>query len=328
MNKQTLDFLVPSPFVKYDLSRPPGFRNLGSGVGVKYARVEQAGGDNYTCRRISDVSEIESTIIFADWLWFVVEADPIDQVKSFLALDNKLKIIYGSELCVLGWSLNLLHRLLEGVDLVTYNTHYQRKLYRTRGIYNSRFLCDPIPEQTFFPIDEKERRLVCVGQISEAKRSDAVLKIFSELQGNVETAYIGGNFVWGANHNKADGDLHQSIQGIADIFIENATELEVAKIVNSSSFFAHTAMMDTCSCSQQENSTAGNITFALTHPTMRERTPYCFDTVDELVEVLLEYPELGSECHTKDVSEALATSESWSYAAWRNQVAQLLKMIQ
>ena len=324
-----LDFLVPRRFAAYDLSRPPGYRNLGSGVGVKYARVEEAGGKQYHCRRTFDISEIKSDIIFADWLWFCLDADRVEQIKSFLACEASIKIIYGSELCMLNFPLNELNRLLDPDEniIITHNTAYQRKLYKCRNIYDSRHLCDPIPGHCFFPEAPKQRRLVCMGQINEAKRSDLVLQIFQELKGEVETMYIGGNLVWGKNKNRTDAELHLEIQETADIFIENATQAEVAEKVNESAFFAHVAAMDCSSTCQQENATAGNITFALTHPTMKERTPYCFDNVDGLINAIKEYPELGSEKHRDDMNAALETSQMWTYEAWRSQIANILRIV-
>ena len=57
-----------------------------------------------------------------------------------------------------GWPRNILGRLIESADLITHNTEYQRHLYQIIGIYNSRFLCDPIPESIFFPDKRNSKR--------------------------------------------------------------------------------------------------------------------------------------------------------------------------
>lgn len=325
---QILDFLIPHFCVDYDLSLPPSLSNAGSGVGVKYARVVEAGEPEYLCRRIDNVNDVQSDIVFADWLWFCTGEDEglIDRIKAFLALENKIKIIYGSELCVLAWSRNVLDRLLSGVNFVTHNTDYQRKMYRILGIYNSMFLCDPIPPR-FTPSSKKERRLVCMGQISEAKRSEAVIDIFTLLSDtDVETVYLGGRLLWGSpNNNRQANDMQREIKNIADVFIENADEETVTNEVNISSFFGHVAYHDVASCSQQENATAGNITFALTHPTMKERTPYLFDDVETLAEAVSDYT-LESEQHNIDKNRAIKISEQWSYQAWNTQIEDILRL--
>ena len=144
--QHSIKFLVPSKFAKYDLSRPPGLRNTGGGMGVKYARVEQASRIHF-CQRITSVDEIEpDDIVFADWLWFVASdgIDKVDCVKPFIELPN-VKGIYGSELSVLTWAGKLLDQAIANADVITHNTEYQRQLYRVLGIYTSRFWCDPIP---------------------------------------------------------------------------------------------------------------------------------------------------------------------------------------
>lgn len=327
-NKQTLDFLLPERFADYDLAKPPGFNNRGGGVGTKYARVEEAGGDDYECRRIHDLDQIESDIVFADWLWFCVgeEIQLKEQVKSFAALD-KMKVLYGSELSVLRWPRQTLERLLDSVHVVTHNTDYQKSLYRIVGIYNSLFLCDPIPSR--FRPDQKARRLVCMGQIEESKRSAAVLDIFQRLsETEIECIYLGGPTLWGSpNYARKANDLASAIEDIADMYILNATEAEVAKVLAVSAFHAHVAYLDVASCSQQENAAAGVVTFSLTHPTMKNRTKYRYNSIDALVDAISSYPDLNTETHETDMREALDLAEMWSYEAWRGQISGITRML-
>ena len=107
----SIKFLVPSKIATYDLSRPPGLRNRGGGMGVKYARVEEASRIHF-CQRITSVDEIEPhDIVFADWLWFVASDDKVDAVKSFIELPN-VKGIYGSELSILNCQSKLVKQLI------------------------------------------------------------------------------------------------------------------------------------------------------------------------------------------------------------------------
>ncbi len=326
----SLKFLVPPEFVGYDLSRPPSRTNRGGGVGVKYARVEQAGGDDFDCKRISTVDEVEADdVVFADWLWFCTGIDTtmIEQAKRFIELPNP-KVLYGSELAVLGYPRTIIRQLVESADLITYNTEYQRDLYKVIDIHNARFLCDPIPESLFKPASAKERRLVCVGQISQAKRSEAVVEIFEHLASSeVERVYVGGGMAWGDNHqDKKNSELHFRIADVADEFVENATELEMAQIVNRSAYYGHVSIHDVASSGMQENGAAGNVIFGLTHPVLKERTSYRFSDPKSLAEAVLTYP-FESDRHQQDIDAMLAIAKDWSYSAWREQMELILRIM-
>ena len=331
MHKRSLKFLLPSQFSSYDLLNPPGPHNRGGGVGVKYARIEEAGGDAYDCQRISDVQDVgPEDIVFADWLWFCSTGGKsiVDQVKSFIELPSP-RCVYGSELCVLTWPQNVLQRLVEHTDLITHNTAYQRNLYEVIGIYNSRFLCDPVPAPAFAPsAQKKRRRLVCMGQISEAKRSDAVVEIFERLEGSeVERCYIGGCMAWGTYYqDKRSGQLHKQIESLSDLFIENATQQEATEIINESSFYAHVSYHDVASSSNQENMAAGNIVFGLMHPVLRERTKYRFAKPEALAEAVVKYP-FQTEKHQEAMKQTVSSAADWSYEAWQEQIDAILRLI-
>ena len=317
-------FLVPEPYHNYDLSRPPGTSNLGSGIGVKYARVEEACGVymKTPAKRIWRTEDAEGAdIVFADWLWFCVgRVDRDAQIGAFLKLPMP-KAIYGSEMCALGWPRNTVRALVDHVQLVTHCCDYQRRLYRVMEIYHSAYLSDPVPDHIFYPSPKKKCRLVCVGQISEAKRSEKVVELFQRLKGShVQTVYIGNVRMWGSQHqSKTNNALQEQIAVNADKYIPSASQAETAQIVNESAYFAHVADHDTASESQQENTSAANVTFALTHPLMRERTKYRYETIDAMADEILTYP-FGTEEHEEDMIEALTVADRWSYASFGKQM--------
>ncbi len=325
-----IKFLVPAKSAKYDLLRAPGLQNTGGGVGVKYARVEEAS-EYHLCQRITDIDEIEPTdIVFADWLWFVGDKDQskTDKIKSFIGLPN-VKGIYGSECSVLTWEGKEVQKLIANAHVITHNTEYQRQLYKTLGVYHSQFLCDPIPESVFVPAkDEQVRRLVCMGQISLAKRSDAVVAIFKALEGSgVERCYMGGKMMWGDYQvMKIESDLHDEIESVSDRFIENATQTEVAAITNTSAFYAHVAHHDVASSGCQENMMSANVVFGLIHPMLKERTPYRFTEPLALAEAIAGY-EFGSEQHRKDADRVTELAKKWSYEAWNKQLNSILRVV-
>ena len=321
-----LRFLIPEPYHNYDLARPPGTTNLGSGIGIKYARVAEACDMAKRIYKVEDAADAD--IVFADWLWFCVgRVDREEQVKAFLKLSMP-KVIYGSEMCALGWPRNLLRALTNRVELVTHCCDYQRRLYRPMGIYHSAYLSDPVPEHVFCPSPAKRCRLVCMGQISAAKRSEKVVELFQRLKGShVETVYLGNVRMWGAqHHDKLNNALQEQIAYAADTYISSASQAQTAEIVNESSFFAHVAHHDTASESQQENTSAANVTFALTHPLMRERTNYRYETIEAMADEILTYPFAMDE-HEDDMVEALTVADRWSYASFSKQMEGVIKTL-
>lgn len=323
-----LRFLVPKNYSMYDLTRPPGTTNMGSGIGVKYARVEEAASQLHDAKRIFDVADADGAdIVFADWLWFCVgSVDVNHQIDSFLRLPQP-KVIYGSELCALGWGRNLLNGLVNNVQLITHCCDYQRRMYGVMGIYHSTYLCDPVPP-VFRPDPVKVPRLVFMGQISAAKRSHLVIEILQGLKGTgIETAYIGNVRMWGSqHHNKANNSFQQQISRLADLYVPRASQAETAQVVNGSNCFGHVAHHDTACESQQENGSAANITFGLTHPLMWERTKYRFETVDALVDAVVAYP-FGEEQHELDMVETLEIADGWSYGSFHGQLHTILETL-
>ena len=168
-----------------------------------------------------------------------------------------------------------------------------------------------------------------MGHISEAKRSDAVAELFTLLEPeDIDLIYIGGNMAWGNRMvTKKQMEFQDTIKNCSNHFIENGTQQDVARIVNMASFYAHVSYHDVSSLSMQENMLGGNIVFGLSHPVLRERTPYRFDSPKSLAEAITSY-EFGSDQYETD-SEMMANyaTKHWSFAAWHDQIDAILRLI-
>ena len=316
----------------YDLSRPPGLNNRGGGTGVKYARILEAS-DFHFVGRISNVEEIEpDDIVFADWLWFY----PADEtqskagkIKQFLELEN-IKGICGGELSMLTWNGKEVKRVIDGADFITHGNEYQRRLFGVQGVYNSRLLADPVPEDVFSPspTNNIKRQLVCGSQLSVAKRSDAVVEIFRFLKDTeVETCYVGGVSVWGGTTpSKNDIKIQDQIKAEADMFVENASQSELAEICNKSAFYAHVSIHDVTSINCQENMMAGNVLFGLEHPMLKERTTYRYTDPKVLAEAVAAYP-FDTDQHYDDIKKVTTKASEWSYKSWNKQLHAILRTI-
>ena len=332
-----MDCLMPYTLAGYDLMKPPGPGNSGGGVATKYARCASIpGGLNF--RRITTVSEVDTDIVWADWLWFSPaylgdEEDNKEQrIRDFLSLDVKFKGISATELNVCTWANNHRRMLingvddLKGVDCITHVNDYQKRMYQYCGIKNSKFLCDPINEYQFYPA-RKENRLVCMGQIGWHKRSRLVANLFKALKGSdIETCYLGGSKMWGNAKNAEYNQLHDEVEVVADTFVENATEAQCAYYVNTSKYYAHLAWHDVSPISQRENMMSGNVSFALTHPSMQEVTPNTYDTVEEMAEGIITYHSNPDPTRftTDSLNAHTFAMKTNSYKAWREQMLKIL----
>ena len=327
MDRYRLKFLIPPHFVDFDLLQPMGPKNRGGGTALKYARVQEAAAPHFKCDRVGSTDDVDpGDIVFADWMWFCVTEDdtqPIDRVKHFLEMPN-IKIVYGSEFCVVKMPFKLIQEIVDSAEMVLHNSIHLRNFYRIIGIYDSCFLSDPVPP-IFMPSIAKKPRLVCMGQISEAKNTQAAVSVFEGLKGTgIERVFLGGKSLWGQEFaNMRATYLQNAIESASDLFIENATQNEVAKICNESTFYGHYAFHDVSSYSGQENMSAGNIMFGLGHPILKERTDYRFDTVESLTEAIANY-SLDAEQYQTDLKRTLEMAEQWSYESWHNQMSIIL----
>lgn len=321
--------------VDYNLLEPMGPKNPGGGVALKYARVQEACSPYFKAARIGSVDEIEpNDIVFADWMWFCVIKDDegditnIDKVKAFIEIPN-IKLVYGSEFCVSGLPFTLIQKITDAADMVLHNSKHLRNLYRVIAIYNSFFLSDPVPP-IFSPSIDKKRRVVCMGQISEAKNTGAVVSLFEALEGTgIERAFLGGRSLWGEeslSSKQKSVALQDQIEELSDIFIENATQMDVAKVCSESMFYAHYAIHDVSSYAGQENTCAGNITFGLGHPILKERFGYVFETPLQIAEAIKNY-SVDTDQYETDFRKTLEIAGQWSYESWRDQMSTVLRRI-
>ena len=305
----------------YQLESQPGPKNKGGGPFTKYARLNTFP----EVELILKPEEATRGIVFADWLYFHENKNISDEkVKSFLELEADFKGIIGTELKFLTWLDTLRSKLIKNVDCITHVNAYQRDLYKTVGIENSKFLADPVPEHLFYPA-QKQRRLVCMGKIGWNKRTQLVIDLFKALKDtSIETCYLGGASMWGSKENLYANELQKDLEEVTGVFIENATQQQVAYVLNSSMFYAHVAWHDVSPISQRENMMAGNVSFSLTHPGLREVTPYNYTDIEEMVAAILAYPdEKFAEDSAKARDFAIKTN---SYQAWRKQLNLVLEI--
>ena len=319
-----IDILVPDTIARYDISQPPGPANAGGGMSVKYARVEEALSMRYTVRRLSDVEDVNADIVIVDPLWFTWGGDIDEKTEAFLCCGFERVLICGSESNLLYWPHRLRARVvIQDATWRTHNSRYQRQFLRTCGIYDSQYLCDPVPESLFYPAT-KAPRIYASGQISWEKRTESLVELYTYLQGShVETCYVGSATTWGDDDNPESLSerfrLQALLQDVTDTFHGNVTQAQVARISNTSQFFMHVAEHDTSCQGEQEAAMGGACLFGLGHPINAERPVRQFVDIAECAEAILQ-TRITSRANTKVHDFAM---RNWSYEAFLKQFDRL-----
>ena len=325
-----LNFLVPKGYSQFNLYKGIGKGNAGGGIAVKYARCVEAAEPYWESQRIESIDAMDGDILCAEFNSFMVE-DWAECVKSFLTAPARIKILCMSDLSVLKAPKKMVSYLIEGAhgrpgaDFVTHNCKYQQRLLQCVGISNSLPLCDPVPETLFYPA-VKKLRITAIGQIAWYKRSDAVLALFEGLKdSDIETCYIGGADFWGnVPVLDKDKETHERIKEVADEFIENASTLEVASKVNTSTYYGHFSIHDVANQAGQENLLAGNTIFSLTHPINKERPGIQLASVIEMVDVIRAYDKKTMQQSSEKARKF--GLENYSYGVYQEQLSTILRM--
>lgn len=322
-----MDILVPASVAQYDLSRPPGNANPGGGVGVKYARVEEVlQRRSPSVRRVSALESIRSDFVIVDPLWFNWNNrdNREEKLEAFLQMAFPHVLLYGSEQNLLRWPARLREKLVSQVSWITHNCRYQRDMFRACGIYQSQYLCDPVPEHIFYPV-QKERRIYASGQISWEKNTEALIEVFLYLQGSgIETCYIGSASTWGDGDCPAADmrrqELASELEEVTDVFLGNVSQAVAARWANSSLYHLHVATHD-CSCqNQQEAALGGAVLWGLQHPINGERPVFWYKSTAEVAEAILSYQ------HTRQAQDIASLAQSnWSYEAFLRQFDRILQ---
>ena len=319
-----IDILVPKAIVGFDAQKPVGDSNAGGGMGIKYARVEEALLHRYpSVSRISRLDKVTADVVMIDPTLFVW-GTTVPTVAELQELEIPFSLLSCEEQTIMGLPNRNRRDLVKSSTWITHNGVYLRSMLRSCGIYQSQFLCAPVPEHLFYPA-KKVPRIVAIGQVSWEKNTEAVIDIFRALQGSgIETVYIGSATSWGLSDyfetTSLRHRLEDSLREVTDVFLGNVSQQEVARWLNTSMHHLHVAHYDTSCQNQQEAALSGCILWGLTHPLSAERPVFWFEEPLACAEAIRGYTyDAGraEEIHR----HALA---KWSYAAFLNQFDKLM----
>ena len=288
-----LNYLLPRQFMVFDPMRDQGPQNFGGGAGTKIANVLRAVSfcDILACDSVSDLN---GSMMLVEPLCFKDGSDDelLSDIVSYGAFAN---ILYSTDTHPLRWSGNFRSSVLDhfsgDYNCITYCCDYQRLLWNSLGFKDMQLLVDPIDTDLFVPLPKKLQIVAC-GRISACKNSEFIRDLFVALKDieQISTVYVGGSSLYG-DPNLYDIELEHEIRMASDIFMENVSQIEVARAMGESAFFVGNTVYETFSESHCESLAAGCVSVCGGHPVFSERPGFYRDilTVDEVVQVLDDY---------------------------------------
>ena len=297
-----IDLLYPVYFQTFDPNLSAGEKNPGGGMATKMLSVKQVLSSRYLVNLVGDIRDVVSNVVVIEPLTprlSLEEKDFAEWLNQLSACSAK-KILYCSEMEICRWSPNFFNEIVELVDVVTANTKYQESIIRTLsgGKVNPTFLCDPIDEFLFQPLQPKKVSIFGAGRISTIKNSEFYIELFKAIKknfnGKIETAYFGSADLWGQTR-KEDKEIERDIETYADTFLGGIPRKSLAQKFGYSLLYASKTTHDVYSSTHVETLASGCISLGGGHPMFAERPGFSgLRTVEkylEVIEVLLSSPE-------------------------------------
>lgn len=165
---------------------------------------------------ISDLAELTADTLLIEPLHFMMQEEKT--IHALQEVEAK-KILYCSEFAMLRFEPEMRRLIVNNVDIVTANCDFQRNLFNYVDIDVHSLLCDPIPP-IFIPSGNfPDNRVVACGNISWAKNTMQIIKIFEKLKGITERVYIGLSSLW-HKPSPYQKNLETMLYNVCDTVIE------------------------------------------------------------------------------------------------------------
>lgn len=331
-----ITLLVSDEMENYSLERAPGPNNIGGGMGVKWARMEQCLSAAYDVKRTSRLDRVETDFVLVEPYWFkwgtgwTAGAPQNIEKRLDAVLERSFRrvMVCSEEHSLCLWPARLRDKLVSNVDWITHNCDYLRNLYRASGIGYSQLLCAAVPEYMFYPV-QKRNRVYAASHISWQKQTHQLIELFGLLQDtDIETVYAGGFNLWGGMLNKKESttnaQLEAELEEVTDIFLGNVPHMQVAYHANAAKHHVHVAYHDVGCQAQQEAALGGATLWGLGHPLNQERPVRQFTDIQELAVAL--YEDSLEDTSPEPNAEVLAYARKYfSYEAVLVQFQKIIK---
>lgn len=293
-----IDYLIPDFYMDFDMEAP---RNAGGGMVPNIHTRADALREYYDVRLIHATEQIESDFCLIESLWFSLSRDWEDGIteaeikaKHAARIDKLFetpakKIVACCELEIARipwWSRAKIKHYPLGIVV---NTRYLWNICKALGIVPIGYLGDAIDPYLFKP-GKKELSVIAVGGLKHIKNPYLLLEVFEKLQDTgMKRIYIGSPQIWSNESRPEDAVLAKQLQGVVDVWIENASYLDVAYHLSTGGIGINDTWHDVSSRTHQEMLMSGMVTIGGNHPVFQERPGiHSLKTADEFVDVIRE----------------------------------------
>lgn len=334
-----INYLTHETFTGYDESLKPSeqkYGRTGGGMATKTVRVIEALKRNYpTAKTITNASDINADVVLIEPLRFTMEqiegCEENDDLLDLLEASDAYKILYCSEKAIFRTDPMLYSRLFHICDVITVNCDFMRGLMNCLPKHPPiRPLCDPIPDEFFFPgATKKKKQVIATGQIDWHKNVTGLIEVYEQLKGVVERKYIGSVGLWrNADVSPLQNEMQSKLYAQCDTVIEEAGRAEIAEHFQESMLGLWVAYHDTFASGLHEMLRCGVLVTAANHGLSPEvpviAASGVANQVAQIKELLLTPPEV-LEKQAKQVADR--AKERCSYDTFQSQFQTILSEI-
>ena len=275
-----IDYLIPDMYIDFDIESP---RNAGGGMIPNIHTRANVLRERYDVRLIHTPEQIESDFCLIESLWFSLGRDwehgltPAEmKAKHASRLDALFetpakKVVTCCELEIARipwWSRAKLKHYPLGIVV---NMPYLWNICKAIGITPIGYLGDAIDPYLFKPA-KKEMSVVAVGALKHIKNPYLLFEVFEKLKDTgMKRIYIGSAQIWSNESRPEDMVLSKQLQGVVDVWIQNASYLDTAYHLSTAGIGINDTWHDVSSRTHQEMLMAGVISIGGRHSVFVDR---------------------------------------------------------
>jgi len=250
MNVSVLTFKAWCDVQKINL-RPAPNENRG-GIVTKYLYVQKCFPDLHMTDDCNDPNLnafllIEPMFIEKEW------REKLEMLKKH----QGVKLLWAEEQTVIRWDPERRTQIFAAMDgLVACNLYQKQLIEVIAGKLPVYVLRSPIPELVP-PQQKRDKRVIVVSKLGLQKNAEAIIEVFKYLPAHIEKVFIGNAGLWGAPSYLYDLTLEEQMKDAADIHITNASLIEVAEKLTTTSIYLSMTIYDVGSLAFLEAAMAG-----------------------------------------------------------------------
>lgn len=301
-----IDILTLAYFKNLNIEAKRGSQNSGGGMACLMNAATAALSPYYRVNLIENFDEIRSDFVILDAVVptnkIVEKSEGINYppseviqifIEEFLAEkashpDRKF-LLWCAEKSILRWMPEHRDAILKNVDLLAVTDPYLWQLLQAIEIVPSGFLCDAVNPDLFRPAAKRNMSVISVGALKYIKNIDYIIDVYARLEGTgVNRIYLGGASLWSQENRPEDHALIESIEAVTDVYMPNASVVEVAYQNAHAAISVNNTWHDCSSRANEELLMSGVIWLHGEHPLFKGRPGYTVKTPEAAVEKIYE----------------------------------------